>query len=100
MSIHRTTVPPSFEPGAAPDHQQLSPYASFTRPLFVAASHGLQNDSQPCYDPLLAVCSPGQGNSFSDVLAVVSRREAELLQFARLVKPTFPSLRLLSTASI
>ncbi|KAJ7059825.1 hypothetical protein C8F01DRAFT_1084289 [Mycena amicta] len=82
MSIHRTTVLPAFEPGAAPDHRQLSPYAFFARPLFVAASHSLQNDSRPCYDPLLAVCTPGQGNSFSDVLALVSRREAEALQFA------------------
>ncbi|KAJ7061965.1 hypothetical protein C8F01DRAFT_1082564 [Mycena amicta] len=82
MAIHRTTVPPAFEPGAAPDDRQLSPYAFFARPLLVAASHSLQNDSHPCYDPLLAVCSPGQGNSFSDVLAVVSRREAEALQFA------------------
>ncbi|KAJ7051569.1 hypothetical protein C8F01DRAFT_1376689 [Mycena amicta] len=67
--VDSPTVPPSFEPGAAPDRQQLSPYASLARPLLVAASHSLQNDSQPCYDPLLAVCSPGQGNSFSDVLA-------------------------------
>ncbi|KAJ7061081.1 hypothetical protein C8F01DRAFT_1231072 [Mycena amicta] len=62
MSVHRATVPPSFEPGAAPDTQQHSQYASLARPLLVAASHSLQNDSQPCYDPLLAVCSSGPGN--------------------------------------
>ncbi|KAJ7051574.1 hypothetical protein C8F01DRAFT_1376692, partial [Mycena amicta] len=38
---HRTTVPPSFEPGAAPDDRELSPYASFARPLSVAASQSL-----------------------------------------------------------
>ncbi|KAJ7064582.1 hypothetical protein C8F01DRAFT_1366886 [Mycena amicta] len=75
MLIHRSTVPPSFERGAAPDDQQLSPYASFARPLLVAASHNLQNDSQPCYNPLLAVYSSGQGNSFSDLR--VSRLESE-----------------------
>ncbi|KAJ7055426.1 hypothetical protein C8F01DRAFT_1373588, partial [Mycena amicta] len=82
MAIHRTTVPPAFEPGAAPDDRQLSPYAFFARPLLVAASHSLQNDSHPCYDPLLAICSSSQGNDAWDVFAAVSRGETEALQFA------------------